>query len=68
MKKGVSTQEVVDRINALMTKLNINKEDRSIVEPAICKAEEKKTNIVAIQLKNGKVITGKESNVVVNNT
>lgn len=64
MKKGVSTQEVVDRISALMTKLNINKEDRSIVEPAICKAEEKKTNIVAIQLKNGKVITGKESKLL----
>lgn len=64
MKKGTTSQEVVDRISALMTKLNLNKEDRNIVEPTISKAEKKKTNIVAIQLKDGKVITGKESKLL----
>lgn len=64
MKKGVCSQEVVDRICALMTKLNINKEDRSIVEPTIKASEKKKANVVAIKLKDGKIITGKESKLL----
>lgn len=64
MKKGVCSQEVVDRITALMTKLNINKEDRSIVEPTIKASEKKKANVVAIKLKDGKIITGKESKLL----
>lgn len=64
MKKGATSQEVVDRISALMTKLNLNKEDRSIVEPTIKASENKKTNVVAIELKNGKIITGKESKLL----
>lgn len=64
MKKGTTSQEVVDRISVLMTKLNLNKEDRSIVEPTIKASEKKKTNVVAIELKNGKIITGKESKLL----
>lgn len=64
MKKEATTQEVVDRICALMTKLNINKEDRSIVEPTIKASEKKKANVVAIKLKDGKIITGKESKLL----
>lgn len=64
MKKGATSQEVVDRICALMTKLNLNKEDRSIVEPTIKASEKKKTNVVAIELKNGKIIIGKESKLL----
>ncbi len=64
IKKGICPQEVGERIATLMTKLNLNKEARSIVGSTIKKAEEKKTNIVAIQLKNGKIITGKESKLL----
>lgn len=64
MKKGACSQEVVDRICALMTKLNLNKEDRSIVKPTIEAEEKKKTNVVAIKLKDGKIITGKESKLL----
>lgn len=64
IKKGICPQEVGERIATLMTKLNLNKEARSIVGSTIKKAEEKKTNIVAIQLKDGKIITGKESKLL----
>lgn len=64
MKKGTTTQEVVDRICALMTKLNLNKQDRSIVDYTTEAAEKKKTNVVAIELKDGKIITGKESKLL----
>lgn len=64
MKKGTTSQEVVDRICALMTKLNLNKEDRRIVEPTIKASEKKKANVVAIKLKDGKIITGKESKLL----
>lgn len=64
MKKGTTSQEVVDRICALMTKLNLNKEDRRIVETTIKASEKKKANVVAIKLKDGKIITGKESKLL----
>ena len=64
IKKGICTKEVENRISELMTKLNINKEDRDIVKPTLEKAKKEKTNVVAIKLENGKVITGKESKLL----
>lgn len=63
-KKGIYSQEVENRVTELMTKLNLKKEDREIVEPALKKAEKEKTNVVAIKLENGKIITGKESKLL----
>ena len=63
-KKGIYSQEVENRISELMTKLNLNKEDRNIVKPTLEKAEMEKTNVVAIQLEDGRVITGKESKLL----
>ena len=64
VKKGICSQEVENRVSELMTKLNINKEDRDIVKPTLEKAEKEKTNVVAIKLEDGKVITGKESKLL----
>lgn len=63
-KKRICSQEVENRITELMTKLNLNKEGRNIVEPTLEKAEKEKTNVVAIELENGKIITGKESKLL----
>jgi len=64
MKKGVCSQEVENRITELMTKLNLDKEERNIVKPTLGKAEKVKTNVVAIELEDGKIITGKESKLL----
>lgn len=64
VKKGIASQETENRILELMSKLNINKEERKIVKYALEKAEEDKTNAVAIQLENGKVVTGKETKLL----
>lgn len=64
MKKGIYSQEVENRISELMTKLNLNKEDREIVKPTLEKSEKEKTNVVAIKLQDGRVITGKESKLL----
>ena len=64
IKKGIYSQKVENRISELMTKLNLKREDRNIVEPTLEKAEKEKTNVVAIKLENGKIITGKESKLL----
>lgn len=63
-KKGLYSQEVENRIIELMTKLNLKKEEREIVEPTLEKAKKENTNVVAIQLENGKIITGKETKLL----
>ena len=47
-----------------MTKLNLKKEDRDIVDSVLKKAEKEKTNVVGIKLENSKIITGKESKLL----
>ena len=64
MKKGKCSGEVENRIIELMTKLNLNKEDRDIVKPTLEKAKKENKNVVAIKLNNGKVVTGKESKLL----
>ena len=64
VKKGTASEEVQNRILELMTKLNLNKEDRQIVKPALEKSEKERTNVVAIKLQDGRVITGKESKLL----
>ena len=44
-----------------MEKLNLTIEDREIANVAKKKAAEKKTNILAIELSDGRIITGKET-------
>ena len=64
IKKGICSKQVENRIIELITKLNINKEDRKIVKPTLEKAEKENTNVVGIELEDGKIITGKESKLL----
>ena len=59
-KKEKCQVEVENRIKELMVRLNLNKEDRKIVNITLEKAEKENKNVVAIELENGKIITGKE--------
>lgn len=64
VKQKIGTQKAVDRIEVLLHELNLSKENRSIIQVAVKKAEREKRNVVAIELENGKQVTGKESELL----
>ena len=63
-KKEVISKEIVDRMEMLMKKLNISKDNRKVAKYALEKAEKIKREVVAIQLNDGKIVTGKESELL----
>ena len=63
-KKGIGTLETVDTIKKLMNKLALTIEDREIVKYALEKSEKENVNALAIMLDDGKIITGKESELL----
>ena len=63
-KKGICSQESAQRIEVMMNKLDISIKDRKVIEVALEKEEQEKKNVVAIELPNGKIITGKESTLL----
>ena len=63
-KKGLCSQESAQRIEIMMNKLDISAKDRKVIEAALAKEEKEKKNVVAIELPNGKIITGKESTLL----
>lgn len=62
IKEG--TQKAVSRIEVLLKELNLSKEDRKVAVVAMEKSEEEKKNVVAMQLPDGRMITGKESELL----
>lgn len=60
-KEQQISSDMSDRIALLMNKLNIDISDRSVVAPAVRRAEETKSPAAAIQLHDGRVIVGKTS-------
>lgn len=63
-KKELTSKETVDRMEILMKKLNLSKKDRKVANHALEKAEKIKREVVAIELENEKVVTGKESELL----
>jgi len=63
-KKGICSKTVVDRLEMLMNTLKLSKENRRVVKLALEKSENTKRNVVAIELEDKKVITGKESKLL----
>lgn len=64
VKQEIGKKETVERIEELMTKLGISAQDRKVVQEAIKIAEKEKRNLVAIELEDGRIITGKESELL----
>lgn len=63
-KRGIGNEETVEKIKKLMNNIGITTSDREIVKYALEKSEKENVNTVAIMLENGKVITGKESELL----
>lgn len=55
---------VSDRIALLMGKAGVTESDRPVVGPALAKAKKTKAPAAALELPNGKVITGKTSDLL----
>ena len=63
-KKDLTDEDTVDRIKLLMTELNINEKNRDVISPALNKSKKEKTNAISLKLPNGKIITGKRTNLL----
>ena len=63
-KKGIGSQKEIEVIKKLMNNVSISINDWEIVKYALEKSESENVNVLAIMLENGKVITGKESNLL----
>lgn len=56
--------DVPNRIKVLMNELNISEKDRDVVIECLKKEEEKNSKVVTLKLENGKLITGKETELL----
>jgi len=63
-KKDLCSHETVERIELMLNKLGLTSKDRIVVEKALEKEKKEKVNVVAIEMPNGKIITGKESKLL----
>ncbi len=61
LRKGCGSEIEVHKIELLMQKLNITSEDRKCVLPALERAEQTGAPAVAIELNDGRIVTGKTS-------
>lgn len=63
-KQGRVDETVPQRIKVLMNELNITKSDRKVIEPALLKSEKEQKPVLAIELPTGKIVTGKNTNIM----
>lgn len=56
--------ETVERIESLMNELELSTNDRKVVAPALAKAEKSGEHAVAIELPNGKIVTGRSGELL----
>lgn len=60
-KKGIGTLEAAQRGKYLMDELGISIDERRSVKVALEKSEEKESHVVALELEDGRIITGKQT-------
>ncbi len=63
-KKGRVSKEVIGKIELLMSKSGIAPEDRKAVAPALEKSEATGEPAVAVELNDGRIVTGKTGNLL----
>ncbi len=63
-KQGRATAQEISKIELLMRTLNLDCTRRNTVQPALALAEQTGEPAVAIELNNGRIITGKTSNLL----
>lgn len=64
LKQGKETLETAEKLKALMVQLNLNPEDRKCVLPAREKAKLRNAPAVAIELKDGRIVTGRATDIM----
>ena len=62
--QGMSDTSVATKIELLMKQVGVTCEDRPVADVAVQKAEETGMPAVALQLSNGKIVTGKTSSLL----
>ena len=60
-KQGFTTEDEVDKLRILMKQAGLKTEDRPPVAPALARAEETGGPAAAIELPDGRIVTGKSS-------
>lgn len=63
-KKGLATDRTVEKLKGSMDELKITPLDRKVVKPALQKSEKTGKPAVSIELKSGKIITGRNTNIM----
>ncbi len=63
-RKGKEKKSAVDKIKRIMQELNISPDDRKVVNIALAREEETGVPAAAIELEDGRVITGKASELM----
>lgn len=63
-KQGISDFDIVQKIKLLMNELNIDENFLKVVEVSKKASEKKKTNVIALELPKGKIITGKQTDLL----
>ena len=64
VRDGKEKQATVDRIEMLMSELNLKPADRSVVVPSRQRSENTGFPVVAIQTPSGKIVTGRQSELL----
>ena len=64
VKQGHARQEEIQKLDLLMRTLNLDLTDRSTVSPALALAEKTGEPAVAIELNDGRIVTGKTSSLL----
>ena len=62
--QGMSDMSAATKIEFLMKQVGVTLDDRKVVAPALAKAEETGLPAVALELPNGKIVTGKTSSLL----
>lgn len=63
-KKGHTTEDTISKIEIIMSQANIQPDERSVVKPALEKSEETDAPAVAIELPDGRIVTGKTTSLL----
>ncbi len=64
LKQGKEKPETVEKLKSIMQQLNLRPEDRSTVLPALYKRNSANAPAVAIELPDGRIITGKATDLL----
>ena len=64
LKMEKATEKTVNRIEILLNEIDLSIDERIVARVAIEKSEQENKNVLSMQLPNGKMITGKESELL----